>query len=62
MRQVLRGLAGAGHACLAVGGAGFYWEACTRGFHSMPSSTPETRAEKVRITYGYVRGLPHIED
>jgi tRNA dimethylallyltransferase len=29
---------------LAVGGTGFYWEACSRGLHAVPAAYPENRA------------------
>lgn len=42
--DALEDLAARGRAALAVGGAGLYWEALAGGLHSLPVSTPESRA------------------
>lgn len=35
---------------LAVGGTGFYWEACSRGLHDLPPASPDIR-ENLEILY-----------
>jgi len=38
-----------GRRLLAVGGAGFYWEALIRGLHPLPPASPEIRRRHARI-------------
>jgi tRNA dimethylallyltransferase len=45
----LSAAAAEGKRVLAVGGAGLYWEALTRGLHLLPASDPEIRARHAGI-------------
>jgi tRNA dimethylallyltransferase len=47
--EALESLRVSGRRALAVGGAGLYWEALTRGLHPLPASSPEVRARHERI-------------
>lgn len=47
--EALERLEREGRRALAVGGAGFYWEACTRGLHDLPQASAEIRREQERI-------------